>query len=144
MMADMNPETLAAMSKAAGMDLSEEQAAKMTEQMKAIKPEQLAMIMKVASKAQTAYKHAVAARDWVRRNPAAAAAMALLLLALLVQWVQLRRARAALAAAGAHSGAGLGPHPSLGAAAALGGVGGAPVEEEDDPFALGAQQPTAF
>lgn len=47
MMADMSPETLAAMSKSAGMNLSEEQARSMTEQMKNIKPEQMAKLMAV-------------------------------------------------------------------------------------------------
>lgn len=52
MMKNIDPSTLAAQAKAAGMDISPEQAASMSEQMKNLQPEQMESLMKWARRAQ--------------------------------------------------------------------------------------------
>eukprot|EP00192_Tetraselmis_astigmatica_P024588 CAMPEP_0117679148 /NCGR_PEP_ID=MMETSP0804-20121206/17667_1 /TAXON_ID=1074897 /ORGANISM="Tetraselmis astigmatica, Strain CCMP880" /LENGTH=217 /DNA_ID=CAMNT_0005488565 /DNA_START=235 /DNA_END=888 /DNA_ORIENTATION=- len=86
MMQSMDPATLAALSKQAGMEISEQQAAQMADAMKKIKPEHMEKLMKVAGYAQKAKQKAVEAKDFLFSRSMFWISLAMLLLAMMMRY----------------------------------------------------------
>lgn len=87
MMDSMDPKTLAAMSKQAGMEISEEQAAKMKDMLKKVKPEHMEKIMKVAGLAQRAGQKAKQAKEFMFSRGVFWFSLFMLLLAVLLRYL---------------------------------------------------------
>eukprot|EP00873_Tetraselmis_striata_P012198 jgi/Tetstr1/432462/TSEL_021838.t1 len=87
MMDSMDPKTLAAMSKSAGMEISEEQAAKMKDAMKNIKPEHMEKIMKVAGYAQKAGQKAKQAKEFMLSRKMFWFSLIMLLIAVVLRYL---------------------------------------------------------
>uniref|UniRef100_A0A061SH88 Tetratricopeptide repeat-containing family protein n=1 Tax=Tetraselmis sp. GSL018 TaxID=582737 RepID=A0A061SH88_9CHLO len=87
MMRSMDPKTLAAISKQAGMEMSEEHAKKMTEALKSMKPEQMERLVKFAGYAQKAKNKAAEARDFLLSRKVFWISLAMVVVALALRYM---------------------------------------------------------
>eukprot|EP00039_Didymoeca_costata_P028481 m.21183 g.21183 ORF g.21183 m.21183 type:complete len:142 (+) comp7068_c0_seq1:1-426(+) len=86
MMSSMDPKTLAAMSKQAGMNMSEEQAEQVTEKMKNLTPEQMQKMMSMSQKLMQVMQFLKYLRDLFFGTYMKAAA-SVAMLALFIAWL---------------------------------------------------------